>query len=190
MDMLLLEIMEMRNYVSVLQGILSFKKLHHLIDVGLTIEMQQFFIAILLVAQKGQLENWLARAEADSSQPGLESTNADFDFSLTGDVQMDCGLDLLDQVVWLQVELFKWVEEQESFIPETEELETAWIEMNKQNNGGELREKVEQVEPELVNLQGTLLVKQLQGKKRQPLNYASHEQLVTSTADFKSPWHW
>ena len=50
MDMLLLEIMEMRNYVSVLQGILSFKKLHHLIDVGLTIEMQQFFIAILLVA--------------------------------------------------------------------------------------------------------------------------------------------
>ena len=49
---------------------------------------------------------------------------------------MDYALDLLEQVVWLQVELFKWVEEQESSIPETEDWETAWIEINKQNNGG------------------------------------------------------
>ena len=74
---------------------------------------------------------------------------------------MDYALDLFEQVVWLKVELFKWLEEQESAIPETEEWETAWIEMNKQDIGEELREKVVQVEPELVNLRGTLLVKQL-----------------------------
>ncbi|KAG8645182.1 rab GTPase-activating protein 1 isoform X3 [Manihot esculenta] len=71
------------------------------------------------------------------------STNADeVLISWTGDMEIDGVPDLQDQVVWLKVELSKLLEEKRSAILRAEELETALMEMVKQDNRRQLSARV------------------------------------------------
>ncbi|CAI0471612.1 unnamed protein product [Linum tenue] len=81
-------------------------------------------------------------SEGDNSLSGSASTFDDFLCGLSSDAELDCLPDLQDQVVWLKVELCRLLEEKRSAILRAEELETALMEMVKQDNRRELSAKV------------------------------------------------
>ncbi|KAF8395039.1 hypothetical protein HHK36_018978 [Tetracentron sinense] len=92
-------------------------------------------------------------AKRDISHLESGSTNLDkFPSSITGDVE----------VVWLKVELCRLMEEKKSATLRAEELETALMEMVKQDNRRQLSAGVEQLEQEVAELQKTLTDKQEQ----------------------------
>ncbi|KAF7848898.1 hypothetical protein BT93_L1466 [Corymbia citriodora subsp. variegata] len=100
--------------------------------------------------------------------------------SLTGDLEIDSGPDLQEQVVWLKVELCKLLEEKRSSVLRAEELETALMEMVKQDNRRELSAKVEKLEQEVADLQRALSDKQEQESVMlQVLMRVEQEQRVT-----------
>ncbi|OVA18210.1 Rab-GTPase-TBC domain [Macleaya cordata] len=118
---------------------------------------------------------------------GLESgaTNLD-DFlssSLTGDSAADSVPDLQEQVVWLKVELCKLLEEKRSAILRAEELETALMEMVKQDNRRQLSARVEMLEQEVAELRQSLADKQEQERAMlQVLMRVEQDQKVTEDA--------
>ncbi|XP_073019690.1 uncharacterized protein [Primulina eburnea] len=73
--------------------------------------------------------------------------------SLNGNEEIDSVKNIQDQVVWLKVELCKLLEEKQSAELRAEELETALMEMVKQDNRRQLSARVEQLERELSELQ-------------------------------------
>ncbi|XP_042475554.1 uncharacterized protein LOC122057501 [Macadamia integrifolia] len=101
--------------------------------------------------------------------------------SLTGDA--DSLPDLQEQVVWLKVELCRLLEEKRSAILRAEELETALMEMVKQDNRRQLSAKVEQLEQEVAELRQALADKQEQERAMlQVLMRVEQEQKVTEDA--------
>ncbi|KAH1140694.1 hypothetical protein GLYMA_10G294700v4 [Glycine max] len=112
------------------------------------------------------------------------STNADeILISLTGEGEIDSVPDLQEQVVWLKVELCRLLEEKRSAILRAEELETALMEMVRQDNRRQLSAKVEQLDEEVAQLQQALADKQEQETAMlQVLMRVEQEQKVTEDA--------
>ncbi|KAK7358024.1 hypothetical protein VNO80_17323 [Phaseolus coccineus] len=112
------------------------------------------------------------------------STNADeILISLTGEGEIDSVPDLQEQVVWLKVELCRLLEEKRSSILRAEELETALMEMVKQDNRRQLSAKVEQLEEDVAQLRQALADKQEQETAMlQVLMRVEQEQKVTEDA--------
>ncbi|KAK8579658.1 hypothetical protein V6N12_069972 [Hibiscus sabdariffa] len=85
----------------------------------------------------GQLVDSQANVDLSCSESG--SMNEDkVLISLTGEPELDDVPDLQEQVVWLKVELCKLLEEKRSAVLRSEELETALMEMVKQDNRRQL----------------------------------------------------
>ncbi|XP_031250101.1 ecotropic viral integration site 5 protein homolog isoform X1 [Pistacia vera] len=112
------------------------------------------------------------------------STNVDeVLINLTGDVEIDSVPDLQDQVVWLKVELCKLLDEKRSALLRAEELETALMEMVKQDNRRQLSARVEQLEQEVSELRRAIADKQEQESAMlQVLMRVEQEQKVTEDA--------
>ncbi|XP_065870406.1 uncharacterized protein [Euphorbia lathyris] len=130
-----------------------------------------------LLADSKQSNGELSRSESGS-------TNADdVLISLTGDMETDSVSDLQDQVVWLKVELCKLMEEKRSAELRAEELETALMEMVKQDNRRQLSARVEQLEQEVFEIRRVLADKQEQESAMiQVLMRVEQEQKVTEDA--------
>ncbi|KAK4281429.1 hypothetical protein QN277_012923 [Acacia crassicarpa] len=120
----------------------------------------------------------------DKSQLKSHSSNLDeLLHSLNVDSEVDSLPDLQEQVVWLKVELCRMLEEKRSTIIRAEELETALMEMVKQDNRRELSARVEQLEREVAELQEALADKKLQETAMlQVLIRVEQEQKVTEDA--------
>ncbi|GKV28567.1 hypothetical protein SLEP1_g37595 [Rubroshorea leprosula] len=120
--------------------------------------------------------------ELSSSESG--STNADdVLISLTGDADIDSVPDLQEQVMWLKVELCRLLEEKRSAALRAEELETALMEMVKQDNRRQLSARVEQLEQEVADLRKALSEKEEQENAMlQVLMRVEQEQRVTEDA--------
>ncbi|XP_078446623.1 uncharacterized protein LOC144715562 [Wolffia australiana] len=110
------------------------------------------------------------------------ATNIEF-LDLVGDGEIDLIPDLKDQVAWLKAELCRLMEERRSAILRSEELETALMEMVKQDNRRLLSAKVEQLEQEVEELRQTLSDKQEQEHAMlEVLMRVEQEQKVTEDA--------
>lgn len=102
--------------------------------------------------------------------PGTKSTEESCDAyedghepeGLTGLCNGDAEFDLKEQVKWLKIELCKLLEEKKTAVLRAEELETALVEMVKQDNSRLLCAKVEQLEQEVSELRQALTNKQEQ----------------------------
>ncbi|XP_039038955.1 TBC1 domain family member 8B-like isoform X2 [Hibiscus syriacus] len=125
-----------------------------------------------------------SQTNGDLSRSESGSTNADeVLISLTGDADTDAVPDLQEQVVWLKVELCKLLEEKRSAVLRSEELETALMEMVKQDNRRQLSARVEQLEQEAAELRTALSQKQEQENAMlQVLMRVEQDQRVTEDA--------
>ncbi|XP_023893316.2 uncharacterized protein LOC112005306 isoform X2 [Quercus suber] len=122
-------------------------------------------------------------ADEDKS-PLNGTTNLDELFnSLSVESELDSLPDLQEQVVWLKVELCKLLEEKRAAVLRAEELETALMEMVKQDNRRELSARVELLEQELAELKQALADKREQETAMlQVLMRVEQEQRVTEDA--------
>lgn len=103
--------------------------------------------------------------------------------SLTMDSESGPVPDTQEQVVWLKVELCKLLEEKRSAILRAEELETALMEMVKQDNRRQLSAKLELLEEEVAELRQALIYKKEQETAMlQLLMKVEQEQRVTEDA--------
>ncbi|KAI5639458.1 hypothetical protein M9H77_00599 [Catharanthus roseus] len=103
--------------------------------------------------------------------------------SLTNDSEVNSLPDLQEQVVWLKVELCRMLEEKRSATLRAEELETALMELVKQDNRRELSARVEQLELEIAELRQVLADKSEQEKAMlQVLMRVEQEQKVAEDA--------
>ncbi|XVF23736.1 hypothetical protein REPUB_Repub13aG0065300 [Reevesia pubescens] len=130
----------------------------------------------------GQLVDSQTNGDLSRSESG--STNADeVLISLKGDAELDAVPDLQEQVVWLKVELCRLLEEKRSAALRSEELETALMEMVKQDNRRQLSARVEQLEQEVAELRKALSEKQEQENAMlQVLMRVEQDQRVTEDA--------
>ncbi|KAH7667691.1 Ypt/Rab GTPase activating protein [Dioscorea alata] len=116
----------------------------------------------------------------------LEPESTDFEGYMSSqmvDAELDTVPSLKEQVSWLKVELCKLLEEKRSAILRAEELETALMEMVKQDNRRALSAKVEQLEEEVSQLRQALSDKQEQEHVMlQVLMRVEQEQKVTEDA--------
>ncbi|GAB4854888.1 hypothetical protein Ancab_023474 [Ancistrocladus abbreviatus] len=111
------------------------------------------------------------------------TTPDDFFLGLAGGLDGDPGLDLQEQVSWLKVELCKLLEEKRSAELRSEELETALMEMVKQDNRRQLSARVEQLEQQISVMRQALADKQEQEHAMlQVLMRVEQEQKVTEDA--------
>ncbi|XP_057423383.1 uncharacterized protein LOC130717245 isoform X2 [Lotus japonicus] len=116
----------------------------------------------------------------------LESRSSGLDEllnSLNVDSEVDSLPDLQEQVVWLKVELCRLLEDKRSAILRAEELETALMEMVKEDNRLQLSARVEQLEQEVAELQQALADKKEQeAAMLQVLMRLEQDQKVTEDA--------
>ncbi|XXG54953.1 hypothetical protein AAC387_Pa03g2712 [Persea americana] len=138
-----------------------------------------------LIPEKIPTERF-ADMHGDGNLNSLESDSRNLDEflnGLTGDCDAGSGADLQEQVVWMKVELCRLLEEKRSAVLRAEELETALMEMVKQDNRRQLSARVEQLEQEVAMLQQALADKQEQEKAMlQVLMRVEQEQKVTEDA--------
>ncbi|KAL5209523.1 hypothetical protein ABZP36_005146 [Zizania latifolia] len=103
--------------------------------------------------------------QVDGEMQFLDSGSANLENYLSSSAlenELDNGIDLQDQVTWLKVELCKLLEEKRSAELRGEELETALMEMVKQDNRRMLSAKVEKLEAEVSELRKSFADKQEQ----------------------------
>ncbi|XP_012464813.1 uncharacterized protein LOC105783739 isoform X3 [Gossypium raimondii] len=101
-----------------------------------------------------------SKTNGDLSRSKSESMNADENLlCLTRDAKSDSVPDLQQQVVGLKVELSRLLEEKRSAVLRSDELETALMEMVKQDNRRQLCARVEQLEQEVGELHKALFEK-------------------------------
>ncbi|PON75377.1 Rab-GTPase-TBC domain containing protein [Parasponia andersonii] len=139
--------------------------------------------SIMIETKKGeQLIDRQTNGNLSRSESG--SSNVDeVLISLTGGGEIDSLPDLQEQVVWLKVELCQLLEDKRSAVLRAEELETALMEMVKQDNRRQLSAKVEQLEQEVAELRRALSDKQEQENAMlQVLMRVEQEQRVTEDA--------
>ncbi|XP_011011811.1 PREDICTED: TBC1 domain family member 8B [Populus euphratica] len=130
--------------------------------------------------RKSVLMETTKKTSGELSRSESGSTNADEVISLTEDAEIDS---VPDQVVWLKVELCKLLEEKRSTMLRAEELETALMEMVKQDNRRQLSARVEQLEQEVSELRRALADKQEQENAMlQVLMRVEQDQKVTEDA--------
>ncbi|KAL6987488.1 hypothetical protein U1Q18_013236 [Sarracenia purpurea var. burkii] len=124
----------------------------------------------------------------DAGISHLDSHSANLDDFLGGmaiESEVDSLPDLQEQVVWLKVELCRLLEEKRSAILRAEELETALMEMVKQDNRRQLSARIEQLEQEAIELRQALSDKKEQENAMlQVLMRVEQEQKVTEDARF------
>ncbi|KAM0923888.1 hypothetical protein ACQ4PT_005232 [Festuca glaucescens] len=101
-------------------------------------------------------------ADGDINQEGDYGDMDDMYGGLTVNSEIDSLPDPKDQVTWLKVELCRLLEERRSAVLRADELETALMEMVKQDNRRQLSAKAEQLEHDLSELKQTLSDKQEQ----------------------------
>ncbi|CAM8975360.1 unnamed protein product [Rhodiola kirilowii] len=107
----------------------------------------------------------------------------EFLIGMTGDLDVDSTPDYKKQIVWLKVQLYKLLEDKRSAELRSEELETALMEMVKQDNRRQLSARVEQLEHEVAELQQFLSDKQEQEHAMlQVLMRVEQEQRLTEDA--------
>uniref|UniRef100_A0A0V0IW90 Putative ecotropic viral integration site 5 protein-like n=1 Tax=Solanum chacoense TaxID=4108 RepID=A0A0V0IW90_SOLCH len=125
-----------------------------------------------------------AETNSDASQTDSASANMDeLYMGLNGSVEIDSVPELQEQVGWLKVELCKLLEEKRSAELRAEELETALMEMVKQDNRRQLSARVEQLEQEVAEIRQVLADKQEQENVMlQVLMRVEQEQRVTEDA--------
>ncbi|XAR69017.1 hypothetical protein NMG60_11000457 [Bertholletia excelsa] len=132
--------------------------------------------------EKPESGDKLIVGDADS----LKSQSTDLDdflSKLTDNYELDSVPDLQEQVVWLKVELCRLLEEKRSAMLRAEELETALMELVKEDNRRELSARVEQLEQEVAELRQTLIDKKEQENAMvQVLMRVEQEQKVTEDA--------
>ncbi|KAH9620426.1 hypothetical protein KSS87_004765 [Heliosperma pusillum] len=92
------------------------------------------------------------RSEANSSPDNFD----EFMCALSSDTEIDSSQDNREQVVWLKVELCRLMEDKRAATLRAEELETAFLEMVKQDNRRELSARAEQLEQEVSVLRQAL----------------------------------
>ncbi|KAL9268414.1 TBC1 domain family member 9-like protein [Drosera capensis] len=103
------------------------------------------------------------RSDKNKSHPKYAPEKLEELFSsINIDPELESLPDLQDQVVWLKIELCRMLEEKRLATIRAEELETAFIEMVKEDNRLELSAKVEQLELEVAQLRQALADKQEQ----------------------------
>ncbi|CAN4106946.1 unnamed protein product [Withania somnifera] len=121
---------------------------------------------------------------SDASSPDTASANVDeLYMSLNGNAETDSASDLQEQVICLKAELSKLLEEKQSADLRAEELETALMEMVKQDNRRQLSARVEQLERQVAELREALIAKQEQENAMlQLLMRVEQEQRVTEDA--------
>ncbi|PSR93049.1 DNA-directed RNA polymerase subunit beta like [Actinidia chinensis var. chinensis] len=128
----------------------------------------------------------LADAQRNGDMSHAESASSkvdEFIMSLNGDAEVDSVPDLEEQAVWLKVELCKLLDEKRSAVLRAEELETALMEMVKQDNRRQLSARVEELEREVAELRQALADKQEQENAMlQVLMRVEQEQRVTEDA--------
>ncbi|KAK3012952.1 hypothetical protein RJ639_008989, partial [Escallonia herrerae] len=116
----------------------------------------------------------------------FQSRSIDLDEFLSGvsiDSEVDSLPDLQEQVVWMKVELCRLLEEKRSATLRAEELETALMEMVKQDNRRQLSARVEQLEREVAELRQALADKKEQEKAMlQVMMRVDQEQRITEDA--------
>ncbi|CAO2197043.1 unnamed protein product [Urochloa humidicola] len=121
--------------------------------------------------------------DGDKNQETSSGNMNDMYCGLTVNSEIDSLPDPKDQVVWLKGELCQLLEERRSAVLRADELETALMEMVKQDNRRELSAKVEQLEQELLELRQALSDKQEQEQAMlQVLMRVEQEQKVTEDA--------
>ncbi|VFQ62614.1 unnamed protein product [Cuscuta campestris] len=120
----------------------------------------------------------------NSVDPSSVNDNVDELYvSMNKNLEKGSGPDLQEQVVWLKVELCKLLEEKRSAELRAEELETALMEMVKQDNRRQLSARVEQLEQDIGELRRALADKQEQENAMlQVLMRVEQEQRVTEDA--------
>ncbi|CAN1237713.1 TBC1 domain family member 8B [Linum grandiflorum] len=128
---------------------------------------------------KSMLVEGRTQTSGDLSRSESGSTNSDdVLISLTENGEMDSAPDLQEQV-----ELCKLLEEKRSALLRADELETALMEMVKQDNRRQLSARVEQLEQEISDLRKALSEKQEQENAMiQVLMRVEQEQKVTEDA--------
>ncbi|CAI0411595.1 unnamed protein product [Linum tenue] len=133
---------------------------------------------------KSMLTEGRRQTSGELSRSESGSTNSDdVLITPTENGEMDSTPDLQDQVTWLKVELCKLLEEKRSALLRADELETALMEMVKQDNRRQLSARVEQLEQEVSELRKALAEKQEQENAMiQVLMRVEQEQKVTEDA--------
>jgi len=98
-----------------------------------------------------------------NANPESDPGNMDDEYGgVTVNSEIDSLPDPKDQVAWLKLELCRLLEERRSAVLRADELETALMEMVKQDNRRQLSAKVEQLEQEISELRQALSDKQEQ----------------------------
>ncbi|XP_022633665.1 rab GTPase-activating protein 1 isoform X2 [Vigna radiata var. radiata] len=115
-----------------------------------------------LVEESKTTEESVAVADASVQLASRSSNLNEMLNSLNVDSELEALPDPQDQVVWLKVELCSLLEEKRSAILRAEELETALMEMVKEDNRLELNARIEQLEQEVAELQQDLADKKEQ----------------------------
>nr|XP_043614381.1 rab GTPase-activating protein 1-like [Erigeron canadensis] len=130
------------------------------------------------IVQIGNMTNGvLSRIDSESSNEN------ELYMGISGDVEIDSVPDLQEQISWLKNELCMILDEKQSSTLRAEELETALMEMVKQDNRQQLIAKVEQLEREIAELHQALTCKQEQENAMlQVLMRVEQEQRVTEDA--------
>ncbi|KAG2690381.1 hypothetical protein I3760_09G183700 [Carya illinoinensis] len=136
-----------------------------------------------LVEEKKSREGSDNLEDADKSPLSLSTNLDELLNSLSGDSDVDSLPDLQEQVVWLKVELCRLLEEKRAAVLRAEELETALMEMVKQDNRRQLSARVELLEGEIAELKQALSEKREQeAAMLQVLMRVEQEQRVTEDA--------
>ncbi|XWS43656.1 hypothetical protein CRYUN_Cryun16bG0121900 [Craigia yunnanensis] len=102
---------------------------------------------------------------ADGDTSKLEPCSSNLDellCSLNADSEIDSLPDLQEQVDWMKVELCRLLEEKRAAVLRAEELDTALVELVKEDNRRLLSAKVEQLEQEVADLHQALADKKEQ----------------------------
>ncbi|KAI8015333.1 putative GTPase-activating protein AN11010 [Camellia lanceoleosa] len=134
--------------------------------------------------QKKDANAEVESGDGDISHLESRSTNLDdFLSGITTETEVDSVPDLQEQVTWLKVELCSMLEDKRSATLRAEELETALMEMVKQDNRRQLSARVEQLEQEVAELRQALSDKKEQENVMlQVLMRVEQEQKVTEDA--------
>ncbi|KAJ8461036.1 hypothetical protein OPV22_033962 [Ensete ventricosum] len=137
----------------------------------------------LLVSESKSEEN-AGDTKAIGDVHFMDANFTNYDGStLTFDAELDSLPDFQEQATWLRVELCRLLEEKRSATLRAEELETALMEMVKQDNRRLLSAKVEQLEQEVIELRQALEDKQEQERAMlEVLMRVEQEQKVTEDA--------
>ncbi|XP_039066063.1 EVI5-like protein [Hibiscus syriacus] len=120
-------------------------------------------------------------ADGDASKLDPRDSNLDeFLSSLNVDSNIGSLPDLQERVNWMKVALFRLLEEKRAAVLRAEELETALVELVKQDNRRELSAKIEELEQEIADLHQALADKKEQeAAVNKVLVQLEQEQIIT-----------